>query len=33
MKTDAYLFNISRGPVVDLDALADALQEGTIRGA
>ena len=33
MKPDAYLFNISRGPVVDLDALTEALQEGTIRGA
>lgn len=33
MKPDAFLFNISRGPVVDLDALAKALQDGTIRGA
>lgn len=33
MKPDAYLFNISRGPVVDLDALAEALQDGTICGA
>jgi phosphoglycerate dehydrogenase-like enzyme len=33
MKPDAFLFNISRGPVVDLDALTDALMDGTIRGA
>lgn len=33
MKSGAYLFNISRGPVVDLDALADALSGGVIRGA
>lgn len=33
MKPDAYLFNISRGPVVDLDALAEALRDGTICGA
>ena len=33
MKPDAFLFNLSRGPVVDLDALAEALQDGTIKGA
>ena len=32
MKPDAYLFNISRGPVVDLDALTEALQEGDHPG-
>ena len=29
MKPGAYLINNSRGTVVDLDALADALREGT----
>ena len=33
MKPDAYVFNTSRGPVFDLDAVAEALQEGVIRGA
>ena len=33
MKPDAYVFNTSRGPVFDIDAVADALQEGVIRGA
>ncbi|MFG1204967.1 phosphoglycerate dehydrogenase [Xanthobacter aminoxidans] len=33
MKKGAYLINNSRGTVVDLDALADALKEGRLRGA
>lgn len=33
MKKDAYLINMARGPVVDSDALADALNEGRIAGA
>lgn len=33
MKPDAFVFNTSRGPVFDLDAVAQALQEGVIRGA
>lgn len=33
MKPDAFVFNLSRGPVADLDALAEALKEGVIRGA
>lgn len=33
MKPDAFVFNTSRGPVFDLDAVAEALQKGVIRGA
>ncbi|MCH9274901.1 D-2-hydroxyacid dehydrogenase [Bifidobacterium amazonense] len=33
MKPTAYLVNASRGPVVDTDALIDALDAGVIRGA
>jgi hypothetical protein len=33
MKPSAYLINISRGVVVKLDALVDALESGTIAGA
>lgn len=33
MKQGAYLINNSRGTVVDLDALADALRQGKLRGA
>ncbi|HEV2544578.1 MAG TPA: phosphoglycerate dehydrogenase [Methylobacterium sp.] len=33
MKPGAYLINNSRGTVVDLDALADALRQGRLRGA
>lgn len=33
MKPDAFVFNTSRGPVFDLDALAEALEGGVIRGA
>ena len=33
IKPGAYFINNSRGTVVDLDALADALREGRLRGA
>jgi glycerate dehydrogenase len=33
MKPSAFLINTSRGPIVDNDALADALNAGTIAGA
>ncbi len=33
MKKTAILINVSRGPVIDEEALADALQEGTVWGA
>ena len=33
MKRDAFLINTSRGPLIDEDALYEALREGTIRGA
>jgi lactate dehydrogenase-like 2-hydroxyacid dehydrogenase len=33
MKKDSYLINTSRGPVVDENALVQALRDGTIRGA
>jgi len=33
MKPTTYLINTSRGPVVDEDALVEALKKGTIRGA
>lgn len=33
MKKDSYLINTSRGPVVDENALVDALEKGVIRGA
>jgi D-2-hydroxyacid dehydrogenase (NADP+) len=33
MREDAYLINVARGPVVDEDALVDALDTGEIRGA
>lgn len=33
MKSDAFVINTSRGGLVDLDALVDALEKGIIRGA
>jgi lactate dehydrogenase-like 2-hydroxyacid dehydrogenase len=33
MRSDAYLVNTARGPIVDNDALATALEEGWIAGA
>lgn len=33
MKKSAYLVNTSRGPIVDENALVDALKNGVIRGA
>jgi len=33
MRDDAYLLNVARGPVVDEDALVDALNRGTVAGA
>jgi lactate dehydrogenase-like 2-hydroxyacid dehydrogenase len=33
MKKDSYLINTSRGPVVDENALVQALKDGVIRGA
>jgi lactate dehydrogenase-like 2-hydroxyacid dehydrogenase len=33
MKKDAFLINTSRGPVVDEQALVEALRNGVIRGA
>ncbi|MFB6079533.1 MAG: D-2-hydroxyacid dehydrogenase [Haloferacaceae archaeon] len=33
MRDDAYLINVARGPIVDEDALADAVADGTIAGA
>jgi glyoxylate reductase len=33
MKRDAYLINTSRGPLVDEEALCEALERATIRGA
>ena len=33
MREDAYLINTTRGPVVDEQALVDALRKGEIKGA
>ena len=33
MKPSAYLINVARGPVVDEQALVEALRDGTIKGA
>ncbi|MFC6776280.1 2-hydroxyacid dehydrogenase [Methylobacterium gregans] len=33
MKPDAVLINVARGPIVEADALADALEAGRIGGA
>lgn len=33
MKSSAYLINVARGPIVDQDALVEALRNGTIAGA
>ncbi|WP_276274027.1 C-terminal binding protein [Haloarcula litorea] len=33
MREDAYFVNVARGPIVDTDALADALDAGEIAGA
>jgi len=33
MKATAYIINTSRGPIIDEDALAEALRSGTIAGA
>ena len=33
MKPEAYLINVARGPIVDQEALTDALKERRIRGA
>ncbi|SDJ82308.1 D-2-hydroxyacid dehydrogenase [Natronorubrum texcoconense] len=33
MRTDAYLINVARGPLVDEESLIEALEEGTIAGA
>ncbi len=33
MRRDAYLVNTSRGPIIDEEALLDALRDGTIAGA
>ena len=33
MKESAYIINTSRGPIIDEDALVEALEAGTIAGA
>ena len=33
MKSSAFIINIARGPVIDYDALLEALREGRIAGA